>query len=368
MCGLVGIVGDLGVKEERVFRHMLLQNSLRGIHGCGIFGQVKEAKGVKGYYWKSLKPSSTYVFSPEFQEITRAGLFKSLLGHSRHATIGEVTKENTHPFNNDTICGMHNGTIRGNFDHKNKFTTDSEALFYNIHEKGLEEALKHIHKTSWGNPAYAIQYYDSKDGSIKVIRNDERPLYYAYNKKENVTVWASEKAFFIGALVREDMRTGFRCHELAPGDLLTVNPKEGEYKPVITRNFFKTPKRTTNVVRYHHGTNGNYGRHGEWSKNYWDQYDNYRNKSELNDDLPFNIIQVGNVFLKPEDFNRRVLNKGCAGCGTQIPLSSANSIKITANQKLSNSPGWEYICEDCIGWMTDTFSLESGDLIVPQTM
>lgn len=119
---------------------------------------------------------------------------KLLLGHNRMATVGAVTEDNAHPFYADHLTGAHNGTLSDeNFkrldDHKS-YEVDSECLYNNIANKGLDtlkSLTEGLHTGAW-----ALTYYDSEEKTINFIRNEHRPLWYAFNEKGDTIFWASE--------------------------------------------------------------------------------------------------------------------------------------------------------------------------------
>lgn len=133
-------------------------------------------------------------------EIKRAGDFdwsdigsgnnKCLLGHNRSATEGSVTRRNAHPFVFTNIVGMHNGTLK--FGYKNKlpeaakFGTDSECILWNIDKSGIEETIKHM------EGAWALVWFDFSLGTINLLRNKERSLYYVFSEDEQTLFWSSE--------------------------------------------------------------------------------------------------------------------------------------------------------------------------------
>jgi hypothetical protein len=114
----------------------------------------------------------------------------AIMGHCRLATIGTVNMHNAHPICEDHIIGCHNGTIPKFRPAKEKEDEDSDSrhLFRLIAEQGLEAALK---ETAGG--AYALTFINKKEGTLNLIRNEQRPLWIMYGGGSTTVYWASEK-------------------------------------------------------------------------------------------------------------------------------------------------------------------------------
>ena len=126
-----------------------------------------------------------------------------LMGHSRLATAGKVNVQNAHPMNiQGKIIGMHNGTVNKHRpDYKNlDEMTDSLLLYESILAKGLYPTLANLYVKD----AYALTFYDTRDGTVNIIRNDERPLVFA-ETKSGALFWASEARMLELALGRNNI-------------------------------------------------------------------------------------------------------------------------------------------------------------------
>lgn len=208
MCGHVGCAGRLSVKEEKIFKQLLILDTLRGEDSTGICavtyeGVTQVAKSVGDPYQL-------------FDTVGAAEIFRSnnrvLIGHNRFATQGKVNRRNAHPFELNTLIGAHNGTLTNKWQLKNgnKFDVDSEALFHDIEELGLEKAI------AGAKGAWALVWWDLNNNTLNFLRNKERPLFLCYSEDKKVVFWASEQWMLTTLLSREGYK--FCTPEALPED------------------------------------------------------------------------------------------------------------------------------------------------------
>jgi asparagine synthetase B (glutamine-hydrolysing) len=198
MCGLVGYFTNFfGEKDKDAVIDLMLVSQVRGIDSTGMIKlhQSNDNKTVDYTFDKDAVPSSTFLYE-RYNDlfVPKAGhKLYGFIGHVRAATKGKVEKKNAHPFKNNKVVGVHNGTIHGSFDNWHKYDTDSEAIYYNIAEMGVEKGLQAVNKAN--KSAYALIWYDHDKGKIHFIRNSERPLWLAHSKSQHAYILASEKPF-----------------------------------------------------------------------------------------------------------------------------------------------------------------------------
>lgn len=222
MCGIVGMAGQITVKEERAFKDLLHINALRGKHSVGIAAVDGQAKV---HVRKRAIPVDDFLEATPVQEIFRKQL-RCLIGHNRFATFGKVNNYNAHPFEMEHVVGVHNGSLKNvkMLQDHDMFDVDSEAIYHNINELGVQETAKRL------DGAWALVWWDKRDSTLHMWRNEERPLYYVYSEDRKVIFWASEPYMLYLALQRNGIKYT---------DLYEVTP-HNEYRFVIPMPFGST--------------------------------------------------------------------------------------------------------------------------------
>jgi predicted glutamine amidotransferase len=185
MCGLVGVVGKGSLAADRFFKVLLQLDVVRGEHSTGVLlvssggsESVHKAVGAPSELYDSIKFNKSLSLQNNV-----------MLGHNRYASCGAINKRNAHPFVHGNITGAHNGTITT--QHKLldyvDFKVDSDNILYNISKVGIQATTPLL------GGAYALTWWDSDERTINIVRNDERPMYYAYSRDRLNFFWASEK-------------------------------------------------------------------------------------------------------------------------------------------------------------------------------
>lgn len=191
MCGLVGIYSsNMMQKHKKVFSDLLFFDTLRGTDSTGV-AAIRANSDTQ--ILKSTIPGYEFIETPRFDQHLK---FNDLcwIGHNRYGTVGKNVKSNAHPFDicdKDDLCvlvGAHNGTLRNKhvLTNDRDFGTDSEALFNEIANIGIHEAIAKV------EGAWALTYYDHGLEELRFLRNKERPLCYAWEEDKKTLIWASE--------------------------------------------------------------------------------------------------------------------------------------------------------------------------------
>ena len=193
MCGIVGRAGPLLAADERMFKVLLLLDWFRGQDSTGVASVTKKGSVT------TLKVADDPIILMQHQdyETIVAGVSDAIwIGHNRASTVGASVRANAHPFTCGNITGVHNGTLtkeslsalRRNLEET--YETDSETIFAHMDLLGVEKTLRYL------EGAWALVWYNSKDKTLNMLRNTERPLYTCEYKRKHtenrVLTWASE--------------------------------------------------------------------------------------------------------------------------------------------------------------------------------
>lgn len=205
MCGLVCVVPKWNTRglshpEMAVFETLVTIDTLRGVDSTGIF----TSNDTDVQLIKEAVTGPQLMLTTDYKELRKAAIKdgRFVVAHNRAATRGVVNDKNAHPFWKDNkVVMVHNGTFLG--DHRKHADTevDSEALCHLLAEHEPDQIDQVLSKIS---AAYALIWYDSRDDSLNLIRNDQRPLYMV----ESDTAWyfSSEYLMLQFAMVRVDIK------------------------------------------------------------------------------------------------------------------------------------------------------------------
>lgn len=259
----------------------------------------------------------------QFTEMMRTNN-RVLIGHNRFATTGKVTRRNAHPFELDTLVGVHNGTLTNKWQLKNgsKYDVDSEALYHDIEEDGAEKAINRT-KGAW-----ALVWWDKEDKTLNFLRNKERPLHYCYSEDKKVIFWASEAWMLTAILGREqykhdkvvefneDMHYSFNIQLAVYNEMKEIEKPKGKliegYKEVAVGH--QGPKGWSKVRNLHPSNNSL----PDGTKDYLGKRDLVFNAKNICTD------KHGQEYMKLQDssrpaldirlyFNKSAYLRGCAG-------------------------------------------------------
>lgn len=230
MCGIVGVAGFIGLKEEKMFSDMLLLDSIRGKHSTG----VAALHALKGEYTTSVTKDKLnaidFMDLPEYKTVM-GKVNRILLGHNRWATRGAIIKENAHPFEFDKIIGVHNGSLYSTYklhDHT-KYDVDSQALYAELNQNGVDEMYAKL------DGAAALVWIDKETNQVNFLRNKERPLFYSYANEGRTLLWASEPWMIFVAAARQGVKCEEKVVDVPVNTLLTFTvPLTADQKEKVT--------------------------------------------------------------------------------------------------------------------------------------
>jgi len=204
MCGIVGVAGNLFKNDVDVFNQLLYVDVLRGSDSTGVAVVSNDLKDVRVF--KRVGPASELMDSKLYDNVVNSQA-RILLGHNRYGTMGGKTRDNAHPFEFENVVGVHNGTIshtsKGRMYMGSTYGTDSEGIYSNINENGIQDTIA---KMKDAQDAYCLIYYDIEDKTLCMIRNEKRPMFFAYDEDRIRIYWASELGMLHWILARNGVK------------------------------------------------------------------------------------------------------------------------------------------------------------------
>lgn len=212
MCGLWGAFSAPGLSDSEIDNALLL-GYLSGIRGnnsmdsTGLYVLGKNDKNEWTYrIAKEVLPSPIFVMDSEIKKEWHRKDIRLMMGHSRAATIGEITKEFTQPFIDGDIVLAHNGTIESFVKNKhNPKESDSKEF-----ARRLNENKKDVERVLWQADAghYAISLLNYHDYSLTLVRNASRSLFLMPNENSTTIYWASEPWMLRAMADRTSLKMG----------------------------------------------------------------------------------------------------------------------------------------------------------------
>jgi len=260
LCGICGIAGNIQHVDRDIFKELLIICQLRGKDATGAFSvgvdnSVGMAKTVG-------TPDRLFDLKSFDKEVDRYNA-KVLVGHCRAKTMGDNTHRNAHPFQHGAITGVHNGTLQSWRTGKNTtgFQVDSDWLYSHIWEVGVEEAISSV------SGAWALVYWNASNNTLNFLKNDERPLFFAWSEDRQVMYWASE-AWMLNVVSRKKklykLENGGTVQALADNELWSFEvAKSGAIFTAKPPKTIEGAKSYANFTTPRHGNSG-----GKW-KEHW---------------------------------------------------------------------------------------------------
>jgi len=345
MCGIVGMAGDLNIKDRDLFEDLLTVCQLRGRDSTGV---IRVSKEKEGYSWAKNLGTPEYLFESRTynREIRQIGI-SALVGHCRHKTIGDVSISSAHPFDIEEkgIVGVHNGTLKNFYrfpEHKSGMV-DSQVIYERIALHGAIETFSDL------EGAYACVWWDQEAGNLNFIRNKERPLWYTYSKDCRKMFWASEPWMFGAIYRKENLWDGgkegkvYRSFEEDVLYSIEISPNAYKGKPVFK---VSESKKIEKKEQFSVGFQGN-GTHCCFRTNTNGASTNTTSENKggevanpfLNDELPQHLTVPAKQPAKTTKFGTTQQNNNNSTTPSKLSLvQSVPSTSTESSSKFSISP------------------------------
>lgn len=241
MCGIIGLISrtpsGLFSKDLELFEQMLVINTIRGKDSTGAFTlfRNKQVRAIKlaSHPFHLFRAAEWMTFR---QDAINRGRF--VIGHNRAATRGGVKNENAHPFVENNIILVHNGTLwdDGASVTKQEVEVDSHAIAHALAERDAKEVLPDI------NGAFALIWYDTKKEKLYATRNKDRPLHILVTEQNFVL---SSEHWIAGMPMKRQDRKITDMIEMQPGELYSWNSSGVMEKETINMTPLRPDKHTT---------------------------------------------------------------------------------------------------------------------------
>lgn len=253
MCGIVGIIARKGVGffqgDMDLMQNLLLLDQIRGDDSTGVFSVFRD----RSVTLTKIGSHPAHLFSTKEWEKLRgktATNGRMMIGHNRKATMGSVNSANAHPFHENNIVLVHNGTLRGGHKKLADTEVDSHAVCHAFNELGAEKVIPTL------DAAFAFVWWDISKSKLFAVRNEERPLSLVVT--EDLNILCSEPWMAVGLLARANKKVE-TVIDIKPGEVFEF-ALDGTYTThkVELKKLISTGYSYTGMSRSH------------YSSDYWD--------------------------------------------------------------------------------------------------
>jgi hypothetical protein len=200
MCGIVGWIttnATNSLDRLRYIEQALIVDTLRGDDSAGVFAVEHQASALVNNglprWGKAVGTGYNLLQQDEYKRIVHSGIqdYRAMIGHNRAATIGGVSVDTAHPFQEGDITLVHNGTLHTTAHMKiteweADAENDSHTIAHNFAKHSVEDTVADL------DGAYALAWHDKRDESINLLRNKDRPLAMTMGKHNSTLFFASE--------------------------------------------------------------------------------------------------------------------------------------------------------------------------------
>lgn len=177
MCGVFGHFGKPTKKTPKIIRQLGILNMERGKDSTGMaFIDMNEAVIYKNIITADVFFQKTKDINQLLYDFRRKP-FAIHMGHTRKATHGDITQENSHPFVEEDIIFSHNGIINNFYSLQKIHDTDYKVDSQIIGKMLTKEGIKGLDRLSG---YFTIVYVSQKEPDVLRVAIHNNIFSYAY--------------------------------------------------------------------------------------------------------------------------------------------------------------------------------------------
>lgn len=237
-----GVYLDLKVPDsENVLKTLCVLSTFRGTDSAGLAEIDLDSTEV--VVNKLPVNGLQFINTADWNASTQKTRLKNIawLGHCRWGTVGGNSWKASHPFEFDSIVGVHNGTLSSYKHMYEKAVSDSEAIFYKLNT--TQDPIEVLEKL---NGSFALSWYDKVSNKVLFTRNKERPLCYLRNDKG--LIFSSELQFIhfstlraLGSDAHKELWKNSEAGEFDTNKLYSYDPSNGSIDEEPYKEWINTP-------------------------------------------------------------------------------------------------------------------------------
>lgn len=223
MCGIVGFSGKTNFDKQKINMLLILNAYERGKDSTGLYSP-------KNDLIKDIEPGPKFLLKHPYQEDN------ILIAHVRAKTVGLNTIENAHPFAEETIRLVHNGTLKNYYGLARKYNLDYQKYSVDSHIMtgimGRADDANRFKVLSEIDGAAAVLFTDTRESNVLyAYRNSERPLFKGSIDGNMYISSIKESLQIIGCLNIKEFKQDY-LYKIVDG-LIQGTPKKIVNKPYV---------------------------------------------------------------------------------------------------------------------------------------
>lgn len=239
-CGIVGFSSKKPCNPDKIALLMLHNSLKRGEDNTGIYtletGVVKSTKKAEEFLTTNSIPK-THLF----------------IGHVRKASVGSKEEKNAHPFENDNIVLVHNGTLQNHWQilreggfSSVEYYTDTQVLCRLLDEDSKKEQPVFSTLSKYTGAA-SLLFTDKRDPTILyAYRNGDRPLFYG-KQDGGIYISSLEESLLIIGCKDIGEFPPFYLNTIKEGKLVTSIYYKQKEVETTTASYYNPQSHVTNV-------------------------------------------------------------------------------------------------------------------------